>query len=106
MVPYFIPDHSQKELCSSRKLIIAIAEPQGNGSYRNDTSIELNGALKRVQFYKVFDPYTTYQELSMWVDGYIAAPGNVMLEVADKYRIEGHGFDYKTSFRRAPTKRK
>ena len=104
--PYFIPDHSQKELCAARKLVIATAEPQGDSSYRNETSIELNGALKRFQFYKVFDPYTAYQELSMWVDGHIAAPGNVMVEIADRFRIENHGFDIKTSFRRAPTKRR
>jgi hypothetical protein len=50
------------------------------------------------------DPFTTYQELSMFVDGKIAYPGNSMTVIEDKYRIAAHGFDTKYGFRTRPSK--
>ena len=55
--------------------------------------------LKSVQFYKVFDAYTAFQEISMWIGGVLALPANPMVEIDDKIRIEKHGFDKIKSFR-------
>ena len=68
---------------------------------KGDT-ITVNPVLREIQFYKVFDAYTTFQELDMWVSGTLAYPQNEMIEVADKYKIIGHGFDEKYGFRTRP----
>lgn len=70
--------------------------------YKNCTGIEINPCLQDSQFFKVFDPYTCYQELAMFVDGHLAYPGNIMVEIEDKYRIAAHGFDTKYGFRTRP----
>jgi hypothetical protein len=67
-----------------------------------DQSITINGCLKDVQFFKYMDTYTTFQELSVWMEGTLAYPQNVMEEISDKYRIKAHGFDEKYGFRTRP----
>lgn len=61
--------------------------------------------LKEFNFYTIKDPFTAFQEISMWVGGVLADNGNKMVKIVDeKIRIEKRGFDSKTSFRREPTK--
>ena len=64
--------------------------------------IELNSELKKFEFYKVLDSFTIWQELAMYIDGTLSSPGNQIVEIADKYKIEGHGFDTKYGFRTRP----
>ena len=64
--------------------------------------IELNCELKKFEFYKVLDSFTIWQELSMYIDGTLTSPGNYTIEIADKYKIESHGFDTKYGFRTRP----
>ena len=58
----------------------------------------LNPILKDMGFERIKDPYTAFQDISMYIS-------NVLIEqkpissVEDKHRIEQHGFDVKTSFR-------
>jgi hypothetical protein len=40
----------------------------------------------------------------MFVDGQLAYPGNIVIEIDDKYKIESKGFDKKWSFRKRPFK--
>jgi hypothetical protein len=77
---------------------IAVAVFLRNPIFKNDKLI-VNPILKDYEFVKALDPYTAYQELSTFVDGYLNQPKEI-IEVADKYKIEGHGFDYKKSFRK------
>ena len=56
--------------------------------------------LKSVQFFKVFDHYAAFQEISMWVGGVLTNHGNPMVEISDIIRVEKHGFDKKKSFRK------
>lgn len=63
----------------------------------------INPCLKGFEFFKVFDPFTTYQELDMWVSGTLSYPHNMMIEIEDKYKIEGKGFDTKYGFRTRPS---
>jgi hypothetical protein len=61
---------------------------------------EINcSGLRDIQFYKVFDSVTAFQELDMWMSGALGMPGNPMVEVSDEYRILKHGMD-KWSFRK------
>ena len=58
-------------------------------------------SLKDIGFAKAVDPYTAFQEISMWVGGVLpdAGPDTVQI-VDDVIKIQKHGFDHPTSFRR------
>jgi hypothetical protein len=58
-----------------------------------------NQCLKNMEFYKIVDPFTAFQELSMFIGGVMGGKSPSMIEVADKDRIAKHGFD-KFSFRK------
>lgn len=53
--------------------------------------------LKDWEFFKVKDPVTAFQEIQMYLTNQLVKEKEV-LEIADKYRIAGHGYD-KHSFR-------
>lgn len=56
--------------------------------------------LKKLGFAKAVDPYTAYQELSMWVGGVLAGESPKTVKITDdKVLIENHGFDKVFSFR-------
>jgi len=52
-----------------------------------------------MEFFKIVDPFTAFQELSMFIGGIMGGKSPIMIEVADKDRIAKHGFD-KFSFRK------
>jgi hypothetical protein len=62
---------------------------------------ELNPVLKDVEFYKVLDSFTAYQELDMFISGTLPQSTAMPIEIADKDKIPQHGFD-KWSFRKMP----
>lgn len=55
--------------------------------------------LKNVGFAKVLDPYTAFQELSMFVGGVLPRDPNPMVELTEKETVAKHGFN-EWSFRR------
>jgi hypothetical protein len=65
----------------------------------------INPILKDYEFYKVFDTFQAFQEISMFIGGVLGRGEKEIIEVADKYKIGQHGFD-KWSFRKEPTKNK
>lgn len=75
--------------------------------YRADKQAEaiitVDPLLKDVQFYKVMDAWTIMQELSMYFSGPLTQR-DPPKEFGDKIKIQQHGFDVKSSFRKAPTK--
>lgn len=71
---------------------------------RQTPSWGINGFdLGAVEFYRVMDPHTLYQELSMWVGGILPRSGAEMVTIDDKTRAAKHGFD-RWSFRKMPEK--
>lgn len=58
--------------------------------------------LKALGFAKALDPYTAYQELSMWVGGVLANPERPTAELSDEDKIAKRGFD-EWSFRKMPS---
>ena len=64
--------------------------------------ITYNAELKPFEFYRVFDSYTAYQEVAMWLSNQ-AVPIKPIPKISDKIMIEIKGFD-KFSFRKAPSK--
>ena len=56
--------------------------------------------LKQLGFAKAVDPYTAFQELSMWIGGVLGGTSPEIVTIKDdKTLIEGHGFDNRFSFR-------
>jgi hypothetical protein len=59
-----------------------------------------NPILKPLRFASVMDPYTAFQELSMFISGILGGTSPPTIEVSNDIRIQKHGFDLKTSFRK------
>lgn len=57
--------------------------------------------MGKFDFARVVDPYTMFQEISMWVGGILAGSGRPMVEISDEDKIGKHGFD-SWSFRKMP----
>lgn len=72
---------------------------------QKDTSVSnliINDQLSKFQFEKVVDPYTAFQELSMFIGG-MAAPEKPIPAIDDKTMAEAKGFN-KYSFRKDKSK--
>ena len=71
--------------------------------YKNDSvpdmQLIINPCLKDYEFYRVFDPYTCYQEISMYVGNNLVEDPNKAWPIGDKLKVQSHGFD-KYSFRK------
>lgn len=80
---------------------VFIIRPKAGDWRSDDYSIEANPYLRVIEFMKVLDPYTIWQEIDMFMNNQLANeadPGTV----PDKYRWIQHGFDEKMSFRTRP----
>src|ERR1700677_1432800 len=67
-------------------------------SSKDTHTIELGPCLQDLQFQKIKDPYTAYQDIFQFVAGTLNKPENKMVKLSDKDKIAKHGFD-KWSFR-------
>jgi hypothetical protein len=65
----------------------------------------VNPCLKQYDFYRIFDSFTCFQEIQMYISGVLGNREKDIIEVADKYKIAQHGFD-KWSFRKMPENKK
>lgn len=65
---------------------------------RDGSFITYNSKLKDIEFYRLFDPFTAYQELSMYLANQ-AVPMKEIPEMSDDVKIALKGFD-KFSFRK------
>ena len=81
-VPVFVSDHFNTD---------------GKEAY---TTI-LNARLADYQFYRVKDPFTAYQNLSMYLGG-LASPERSIPPISDSDMLQAKGFDKKWSFRKPP----
>jgi hypothetical protein len=61
--------------------------------------IVINPLLKRYQFQKVKDPYTTFQDIDFFISNFMGTMPE-MVTLSNEDRIVKHGFDKKTSFRK------
>lgn len=60
--------------------------------------------LKSIGFQKNKNSYECLQEISQFLFGVLTSNENKTIEIDDKYKIEGHGFDLKESFRKRKKK--
>jgi hypothetical protein len=99
---FFKVEDSPRELFNymvANRYAILLEIAQGRG-YKNPEYRVNPPDLKKYGFAKALDPYTAYQELSMWVGGVLCGQSPAVVEITDdKTILEGHGFDNKISFR-------
>jgi hypothetical protein len=92
-----------KEMFYTHKVPIFVAgRHRGCGQ---ENCIELNGELKPLQFYKVKDPYTAYQDVYQFISGVLGLNAPKTVEISDASKITKHGFD-KWTFRTMPKNKK
>ena len=72
--------------------------------YGREKELTVNPELATLQFYKMFDPFTAYQEIAMFLSGVLGWPENATVQVSDKDMRDAKGFD-DWSFKTLPTKR-
>ena len=63
-----------------------------------DSTITYNDSLKKLEFFRIFDTYSAFQEISMYL-GSQAKPNKSIPKVSDKDMVMAKGFD-KYSFRK------
>lgn len=68
-------------------------------SYGKPRNLILNPRLEDYEFYRLIDPYTAFQEISMYISGVLGIDAPKTVEISDKSKIEKRGFD-KWSFRK------
>jgi hypothetical protein len=68
--------------------------------------LEINCELKRFEFFKVFDPFTAFQELDMFIAGTMVGDEAAMARIDDERMMKKKGFDHPYSFRKEPTKKR
>lgn len=97
---YFSPQQASSELMDymiRNKIPILVEENTG----RNEEPwFEVNPyTLGKIGFAKAIDPYTAFQELSMWIGGVLGGTSPEIVRITDdQVLIANHGFD-KHSFR-------
>lgn len=67
--------------------------------YITRSEVVFNKILKDIGFVRCLDPYTTFQELSMFIGGIMGGKSPAMVEIEDEYRIAMKGFN-EMSFRK------
>ena len=83
---------------------------QQDWEFRKDYNVEkshgffINPMLKDYKFAKVFDPYTAFQEIQMFISGVLPVGDDVdAFPYTEKQKVAQHGMD-KWSFRKPPEK--
>lgn len=99
---YFTPYESPKPLRDymiANKVSILVERMPKYSHERKE--FEVNPpTLKQISFAKALDPYTAFQELSMWIGGVLGGTSPEIVTIKDdKVLIENHGFDNRFSFR-------
>jgi hypothetical protein len=69
-----------------------------HSSYPSKDTFALNVALKPLEFYRIMDTFTAFQEIQMFLGG-LAVPLKEIPTIPDKVMVEAKGFD-KFSFRK------
>lgn len=64
----------------------------------------LNPRLDDLGFQKLMDPYTAFQELSMFLSGVLGETEKETVKISDKDKLHKHGF-YEWSFKNLPSKK-
>lgn len=61
--------------------------------YLSDVKFDSCPVLKEFDFHKFIDPYTAFQEISMYLGGVLTRPEKETIEISDKDKRDSKGFD-------------
>lgn len=70
----------------------------------NEVKVTLNANVSEYELYKVIDPYTAFQDISMYISGVLGVGHPDTVDISDEDMQAAKGFTDKYSFRRPPTK--
>lgn len=88
-----------------KKIAYALFLPrQSHHAFKVDAYVEYHPLLKDYGFVHAVDPFTAYQEISMFI-GNLPKDPNFMVTLSDKEELYKKGFD-NWSFKRPPTKKR
>jgi hypothetical protein len=73
---------------------------------KNSPVLILNPKLKDVDFVKVKDCFTAYQEIFMFKAGVLGNPDKEIITISDKVKAQQYGHDHKYSFKKEPKTKK
>jgi hypothetical protein len=95
--PYDTPDALRNYMIANKVSILVEEQPDRH----EESYFQVNPfTLKRLGFAKALDPYSAFQELSMWIGGVLGGTSPEIVTIKDdKTLIESHGFDNRFSFR-------
>lgn len=93
-----------QNLFDEQKVPLFVADYGTNPYHDSRRKITFNGCLKEVEFFRIVEPFTAFQELSMYW-GNVAQPNRPIPEVSDEDMLVAKGFDPKWSFRKEPSKK-
>lgn len=93
-----LEDPIVSEYCVENCVPVCLVTCERVGEYSDGPKVIHNPFLKEIEFYRAMDPFTIFQEIQLAVSR-MAFKEKPLVEVSDKCKIEGHGFDYKYSFR-------
>jgi hypothetical protein len=74
--------------------------------YEQYSKVIVNPCLKEYGFQKFMDPYTAFQEISMFMSGVLTNNPEPPNTQTDKAKVTSHGFDPKYGFRTPPKENK
>jgi len=75
-------------------------------TYSKQGNLIINPELNNYNFAKIFDPYTAFQEIQMYISGVLASGDNISeTKMSEKEKVNQHGFDDKYGFRTRPKKK-
>lgn len=95
--------HTSDELFHKYKTPIMLFKT--TDGYRRKTTLVLNPQLKDYDFFRKFDAFTSFQNISMYLGGVIGNNEDAIVNVSDKDMRDAKGFD-DWSFKTLPTKHK
>ena len=72
-----------------------------NLDIRNEFKLTINPNLKDLEFFKVYNAFTAYQEINMFVSGILSKPEKEMPVISDKLKAQSKEFN-EWSFRKLP----
>ena len=67
--------------------------------YTTDSICTVNPLLNEYEFFKIFNPYSAYQEIDMFLNSILTSPEPEMIEISNENLLKKKGFDEK-SFRK------
>ncbi len=64
--------------------------------------LHINPILKDLEFFRVVDAYTAFQEVETFISALIGMEVPPIVEISDQSKLLKHGYDPKYSFRKLP----